>query len=244
MNAWHRFKSKLGFIAIEQGCRLVRVGGSFPILKPINPVDVELLADPQFQASVREVAALTLLDTPRLANLWNLCRLTPKGNILEIGSYKGGGALHLSNACPDRKVIVCDSFEGFETLRPDLDHNFEPHMFKDNSPQKVAQLFRSRGRPHEVIQGFFPASCAGHTIAPVSFVHLDADVYKATIESLCYLTEEHILTEKALVVLDDYDRGANGVNQAASEFVSAHRDWLVLPLFPAEGLLLHRSWFA
>ncbi len=243
-SAWARLRAKAGFSIIGLGCRLVRHHGNFPLLKPINPLDVEILADPQFQASVREVAHLTLLDTPRLANLWNLCRLAPEGNILEIGSYKGGGALHLSNACPKRKIIVCDSFEGFETLRPGLDRNFEPHMFKDNSKQKVEALFRSRGRDHEVIQGFFPSSVAGRRIEPVSFVHLDADVYKATIESLLYLTENHVLTEKAIIVLDDFSRGADGVNKATAEFVSSHPDWNVFPMFPAEGLLLHRSWFS
>ena len=239
---WSWLRSKLGFTAIEVGCRLARTGGAFPILKPLNPLDIEILADPAFQASVGEVAGLTLLDTPRLANLWNLCRLTPKGNILEIGSYKGGGALHLSNACPDRKIIACDSFEGFETVREDLDRKFDARMFKDNSPQAVEELFKSRGRPHEVIQGFFPASCAGRQIGPVSFVHLDADVYKATKESLFYLVQERILTDKALIVLDDYDRGTTGVKQAVSEFTAANPDWAVFPLFPAQGLLLHRSW--
>src|SRR6266446_6332443 len=143
---WERLRSKIGFTAIELGCRLVRRKGSFPIEKPINPVDVEVLAEPSFQASVKEVANLTLLDTARLANLWSLCRLTPKGNILEVGSYKGGGALHLSNACPDRKVIACDSFAGFETLRPDLDRNFESYMFKDNTKEAVEKLFQSRSR--------------------------------------------------------------------------------------------------
>jgi predicted O-methyltransferase YrrM len=242
-SAWERFRSKVGFTAIEIGCRLVRREGKFPIQKPINPVDVEVLADPGFQASVKEVASLTLLDTARLANLWALCRLTPKGNILEIGSYKGGGALHLSNACPDRKVIACDSFAGFETLKPELDRNFESHMFKDNAREKVEQLFQSRSRKYEVLQGFFPASCAGHQIAPVSFVHLDADVYKATSESLFYLAEQRILTDKALIVMDDFNRGAGGVNQAAAEFVTKHPDWAVFPLFPAQGLLVQRSWF-
>ena len=244
MSLWDRIRTRLGFIAIHQGCRLARTEGAFPILKPINPLDIELLADPRFQASVREVANLTLLDTPRLANLWTLSRLTPKGNILEIGSYKGGGALHLSNACPDRKIIACDSFGGFETLRPDLDRKFDEHMFKDANRQEVERLFKSRGRAHEVIAGFFPASCAGRQIAPVSFVHLDVDVYKATIESLSFLAEKRILTPGALIVLDDYERGTEGVKKAVSEFTAAHPDWVVFPLFPAQGLLVHQSWFA
>ena len=185
-SAWEEFRSKLGFATIELGCRLARGGGAYPITKPINPLDIEVLGDKQFQASVNEVSELTLLDTPRLANLWTLCRLAPEGNILEVGSYKGGGALHLSNSCPQRKIIVCDSFEGFETVRSDLDRKFGTYMFKDSSQKEVERLFESRGRLYEVIQGFFPASAAGKPIGPISFVHLDADVYKATKESLFY----------------------------------------------------------
>lgn len=188
---------------------------------------------------------MTLLDTARLANLWALCRRTnPKGNILEVGAYKGGGALHLSNACPGRKIIVCDSFSGFEALNAKLDGTFEDHMFKDTQRERVEALFKSRGRPYELIAGFFPAACKGHQLAPVSFVHLDVDIYKATLESLLYLEREHILMEKTLMVLDDYDRNAQGVNQAVAEFTTAYTKWLAIPIFPGQCLMLSQSWFA
>ncbi len=245
LTAWQQVRHKIGHTVIAMGCRLAKVQGKYAITKPINPTDIEVLGDTNFQASVNEVAHLTLLDTARLANLWQLCRLTdPKGNILEIGSYKGGGALHLSNCCPDRKVIACDSFAGFEKLDAKLDHNFDDYLFKDNSREAVEALFKSRSRPSEVIAGFFPASCQGHKIAPVSFVHLDADIYKSTIESLNYLDQERILMEKSLIVLDDYLRNADGVVQAVSDFTTAHKDWVALPLFPGQGLLLRRSWFS
>jgi len=244
LNAWQQFRDRVGYSVVALGCRFAQVKGNYPITKPINPIDIEVLADPKFQASVTEVADLTLLDTPRLANLWQLCRMTdPRGNILEVGSYKGGGALHLSNSCPERKVIACDSFGGFEKLDAELDHNFDDYMFKDNSRQKVEGLFKSRGRPCEVIAGFFPASCRGKTIAPVSFVHLDADIYKSTIESLNFLEDNRILMEKSLIVLDDYLRHADGVVQAVKEFTAAHKDWMALPMFPGQGLLVPRSSF-
>ena len=140
-------------------------------------------------------------------------------------------------------MIICDSFRGFETLDSALDKNFNGGMFKDNSRESVAALFSSRGRKHEVIGGFFPASCAGKSIGPVSFVHLDADVYKATIDSLNYLERERILMDHALVVLDDYDREAQGVNQAVTEFMLAYPRWKAIPLFPGQGLLLSAAWF-
>ena len=245
LTTWDKLRDGIGFLLIQLGYHLRQVHGVYPIIKPIDPARLEVLGDPVFQASVREVADLTMLDTARLANLWKLCKLSdPRGNILEVGSYRGGGALHLSNCCPERKVIVCDSFRGFEALNSTLDKNFSGEMFKDTNKESVAALFSSRGRKHEVVDGFFPASCVGKSIKPVSFMHLDTDVYKSTIESLSYLEREHILMDRALIVLDDYDREAKGVNQAVGEFTSACPRWRVFPMFPGQALLLSAGWFA
>jgi hypothetical protein len=211
----------------------------------IDPKEVEILQDISFQQSLQEVAGLTLLDVCRLANLWQLCRLSnPKGNILEIGTYKGGAALHLSNSCPTRKIIICDSFQGFETVDPQLDYHFKLSMFKDVSKERVESLFQTRQRNYEVIDGFFPKSCADREIKPVSFIHLDVDTYKSTIESLHYIETASIAIEKSIIVLDDFCRNTEGVNKAVSEFTSAYKNWVSFPMFPGQGLLLHRSWFS
>jgi len=233
-----KLKRRLGYVR-------QKLFGSFPgypIIKPTDTCGVEVLGDHAFQESCREVASLTLLDTPRLANLWQLCRMTnPGGNIIEIGSFKGGGALHLSNSCPERTVIVCDSFEGFDRLDPKLDKNFDAKMFRKTSQERVEELFRSRGRKYRVVAGFFPQSCAGVELGSISFVHLDADLYKSTIESLEYLDKR--MVNRSLLVLDDYFRRADGVNQAVGEFTARHKSWTAFPLFPGQGLLIHRSWF-
>lgn len=233
----------LGYGFLKVGNALLEVRGNYSITKPIDPSNIEILGDAAFQASVEEVRNLTLLDTGRLANLWALCRMTdPLGNILEIGSYRGGGALHLSNACPQRKIIACDSFRGFEKLHPELDKSFDEAMFIKTAKEAVENLFKSRNRNYEVLGGFFPASCAGRNISPVSFVHLDVDIYKATIESLNYLQSQGILANKPLIVLDDFNRMAEGVNQAVDEFVAKNKDWAVFPLFPGQGLMVHANW--
>ena len=233
-----RQKRRLGYVRQK----LFGSYPGYPVIKQIDTCGVEVLGDNAFQNSCREVAGLTLLDTPRLANLWQLCRMTnPRGNIIEIGSFKGGGALHLSNSCPHRNVIVCDSFEGFDKLDPTLDKNFNEDMFKNTSQGRVEELFRSRGRKYRVMAGFFPQSCAGIDIAPISFVHLDADIYKSTIESLEYLRDRMI--DRSLVVLDDYFRRAEGVNRAVQEFTARQKSWMAFPIFPGQGLLIHRSWF-
>ena len=115
-------------------------------------------------------------------------------------------------------------------------------MFSNTGKERVAALFAARKRNYELLMASSRIR-PGKTLAPVPFVHLDADVYKATIESLNYLEQERILLDLRFIVLDDYDRKAEGVNQAVAEFVAAHKPWLAIPLFPAQCLMLTAAWF-
>ena len=174
-------------------------------------------------------------------NLWEYCqRSNPEGAILEVGSYKGGGALHLSNCQPHRKVFVFESFEGFESVDEKLDINFNMQQFKDTAQAKVESLFTAKGRTAIVTPGFFPDSAKNMEIPAISFVHLDVDIYKATIESLLYLDEK--MMDKSFIVLDDCRRGCEGVDKAVEEFLKQSKNWIYLPLFPSQGLLVHKSW--
>src|SRR5438067_1064274 len=168
------------------GYRIEKIDPKYPEYpanrRLIDPVGVELLADTEFQSSFREIEGLTVLDLPRLGNLWQLARASsPAGALIEVGSYKGGGALHISNACPNRAIVVCDSFEGFEGLDPQRDSNFSMREFRDASEGAVRHLFTSRGRQATVLAGFFPASAGGIELPRFSFAHVDVDTYKATL---------------------------------------------------------------
>jgi O-methyltransferase len=205
---------------------------------------LEVLSDPAFQASVDEVKSITLLDTARLANLWQLCRMSNQsGSLIEIGSYKGGGALHISNSCPARTIFVCDTFEGFGDLPmdPKLDHLFARELFRDTSFEMVKLHWTNKGRDVRWVRGYFPESAADMDIANVSFAHIDLDIYESTVKALKYLRPR--LIDRSIVVFDDYLRGADGVVKAAREFSDAHPEWVTFPIFPGQGLMVHRSWF-
>src|SRR5271154_4631856 len=78
------------------GYDVVKLGRS-KLAKPIDENYVEILDDPAFQASVKEVSGITLLDTARLAKLWMLCRgSNTSGSMVGDGSERGGGALAIS----------------------------------------------------------------------------------------------------------------------------------------------------
>ena len=224
----------------RRGLRPEPFNESFPVLRPLDANGIEILADLAFQSSCREIEGLTLLDTHRLANLWQLVQLARgEGCLIEVGSYRGGSALHLSNACPQRLLYVCDAFAaGFSALEPGLDASFQAHQFSDNRRADVEALFRTRNRKAVIVEGFFPESMRTHQqeTGPIAFAHVDVDVYQATADTLAYLATR--MVPRSLIVLDDVRRGAQGVDRAIAEFLVAHPDWTFLPLFPGQGVLI------
>lgn len=223
------------------GLELLVTEPQWPVRFGIDPVGVELLADPEFQASVGECRRYTLLDTARLANLWMLSRMSnPAGGVIEVGAYRGGGALHLSNAVPDRMVTVCDTFSGFARYDPTVDSNFRSDAFRDASAAGVDQLFSPKGRAYRILVGEFPASVGDQPLGPLSFAHVDVDIYSATLETLRYLSTQMI--DRSLIVVDDRHRRAEGADAAVEQFLAEDRRWLELPMFPAQGVLVDRHW--
>jgi O-methyltransferase len=212
----------------------------------LNPaIDVEYVAilfDPKFRSSVTQVKDYTCLDVARLANIWNLARLVGPGIFLEVGSFKGGTALHICNAIENRGAdFYCfDPFEkgGFEALG-DKDQCFKPNDFTDTRYEMVVKLLS--GKPHaKVIQGYFPAAAEHLNLANIAFCHLDVDVYGATKESLEFLAPR--LAPRGLIVLDDVDHlETPGVNKAVTEFLASHSSFLYIPMFPTQAVLLPKS---
>ena len=208
----------------------------------IEAEDVNILFDPEFQDSVAQVKDFSCLDIARLANLWNLARLAGPGIFLEVGTYKGGTALHICNAIEhrDAEFYCFDPFEkgGFEKIG-DQDKFFKPTDFTDTRYENVVKLLSSRSRA-KVIQGFFPAAAETMDLRDIAFCHLDVDTFEATKESLEYLAPR--LAARSLIVVDDMGhRETPGVDQAVMEFLAAHPSFLLIPMFPVQAVLLPKS---
>jgi hypothetical protein len=230
------------------GMELVRPEVSGLIKIRTDPHFIDVLKDPSFQRSIDMVRRYTWLDTARLANLWQLCRMSnPKGAILEAGVFKGGVSLHLHNSAPERKVYLCDTFVGFNQLPMDqkLDQRFFPRGsydtgFAETSRDAVHDLMTRHTRNFELIEGCFPMSATGRPLDGLSFVHMDFDLYQSIFDSLVFLNDQ--MMEKSIIVVDDYRRTAEGVVQAVDKFVAVTGDWIAFPIYPGQGLLIHRSW--
>lgn len=207
---------------------------------------VKILKEEAFAASFSEVEQHTLLDVARLANIWNLVQMVGPGIFLEIGTFRGGTALHICNAMePRNAAFYCfDPFEraGFENMS-EVDEPFRPDRFTETRFDEVVELLSSKPNA-KVVQGFFPAAADGLNLQKIAFCHLDVDIYDATLRSLEYVSAR--LATRALIVVDDYGRtDTPGVDKAVTDFVAANPSFLVLPIFPIQAVLMPKwLWLA
>jgi predicted O-methyltransferase YrrM len=116
-----------------------------------------------------------------------LSRDTP-GNIVELGTWKGYSTRVIRDelwrarlwhpGTPRKRIFACDSFAG-------LAEDYE-HLKAGTFATAVPKLFGVR-----IVNGFFEDTLTPELAAevgPVSFVHLDADLYSSTVTALKWLT--------------------------------------------------------
>jgi O-methyltransferase len=203
---------------------------------------VEMLQDKEFSASVEQVKEYTLLDIARLANLWNMVRMVGPGAFVEVGTFRGGTALHICNAMLNRDApFYCfDPFEKgtFENIS-DVDGPFIPDPFTKTRFKSVVELLSPRPNA-KVIQGYFPAAATDLNLQDIAFCHLDVDIYDATRKCLEYLAPR--LAPRGIIVVDDYGvADTPGVKKAVDEFLAERPSFLLVSMFPVQALLLPKS---
>ncbi|MFA5387498.1 MAG: TylF/MycF/NovP-related O-methyltransferase [Candidatus Paceibacterota bacterium] len=133
----------------------------------------------------------------------------PAGATVEIGVWKGGSALVLAETRPG-PLYLYDTFEGIP-YQGELDSGNPVGKFADTSAEAVQALIP---RAH-VIKGLFPDSLV--KMAPVGFVHADADQYESTKAIL--LTMPHLMVKGGFILFDDFGvPDCQGCTAAVEEF--------------------------
>jgi hypothetical protein len=190
---------------------------------PSVPQFLDVLHDGAFQQSLREIKYITKYDTARLAHIWQLCRLSePRGNIVEVGAWRGGSAIHLMNCQPAARFVIADTFH-----TSDYD-------------EVIARLKqKGGGRDLTVLKGVFPDSDADGAVRDVTFAHIDVVIYESCRRALEYVARR--CRKSAIIVVNDVLRYPWGVSEALCEFSEAHPDWIVVPLYPGAAVVLRRD---
>lgn len=140
------------------------------------------------------------------------------GDMAEVGVYQGGSARLICEAKGNRKLHLFDTFEGLHNVS-DSDTHFEGiRCWKEKQFSRVdlesVKSYLSEFDNVFFYKGEFPTTCGPVEDSVFSFVHLDADLYKSTLDCLTFFYPR--LINGGIILSHDYH--ADGVKRAFREF--------------------------
>ena len=181
--------------------------------------------------------AHTMVGLARLNNLIDLGSAVLAegipGSFIETGVWRGGccilmqGILEAKGAT-DRKVFVCDSFEGLpkpDAARYSADEVDFHHTFQELavSLDAVKENFRKYGLLKDnvvFVKGLFATTLRSLDTGPLAMLRLDGDMYESTIVALESLYPK--LSPGGYCIIDDYGAVA-ACKKAVDDYRAAHQ---------------------
>jgi len=140
------------------------------------------------------------------------------GEIAEVGVFRGGSAKLIAETS-GKPIHLFDTFEGL----PDLTGEDRPDQFRKGdysaALENVERYLESY--PNVILyKGFFPTTAGPVADKWFSFVHLDVDLYRPTLESLAFFYPR--MTRGGIIIGHDYRDiprfHDSGVKKAFDEF--------------------------
>ena len=185
-----------------------------------------MVSEPLFQTTIR--------------NYYNINSI--QGDIVECGVWRGGQSVFLSHLFKDRTIWVCDSFEGFQSLKDakynkltysdpinGLTERFQKgnNMGMDVSLLDVQNVFKQFNLENDprinFVKGFVNKTLPNININKIALLRIDVDGYSPTREVLDYLYNK--VEKGGMIIFDDL---------CLSEAAAAVKDWMIEKNIPLE----------
>lgn len=148
------------------------------------------------------------------------------GNVAECGVFRGDSAKFINRYFPDKKLYLCDTFEGFD--HGDLKYEMRANHPEFNQSKFADQLFFSDTEvdfvmskmiyPENIVikKGYFPESVCDVKDS-FCFVNLDMDLYIPMLNGLRFFWDKMVCN--GCILLHDYFSDVfTGVRQAVDTF--------------------------
>ena len=153
----------------------------------------------------------SVIAADNVHELAEAARMTPKGDIVEVGVYKGGSAAALAHVAREqgRRLFLFDTFTGIPVANPARGDVHAIGDFADTSVEAV----RAAIPDAFICVGIFPCTLT-EGVGPIAFAHIDCDQYDSV--RSCCLKLGPLMAPGGLMVFDDYDSLA-GARAAVDE---------------------------
>jgi len=158
-----------------------------------------------------------------------------EGSMIEIGTFQGCSARLICEVKGDRKLYVCDTFEGLPASHQ-KDRGVHRLSQYACSLESVSQFLKDFPNV-EFVKGFFPDSTAGKIPddEKFSFAHIDVDLYEGTLEGIRWLYPRMI--SGGVIISHDYSVLA-GVNAAVKELAEELPGAVVVELPTTQAMII------
>lgn len=137
------------------------------------------------------------------------------GDIIEVGCWRGGMSIFLSKIFSNKKIWVCDSFQGFqpadkakyfyETERhtPDFVSGYSgPLQVSLDQVKNNFKAYELENDPRiTFVPGFVKDTLSNLDIHEISLLRVDVDAYSATLETLDALYDK--VVPGGVIIFDD-----------------------------------------
>lgn len=136
------------------------------------------------------------------------------GDIAEVGCFKGGSTKIICEAKGNKTLHVFDTFDGLPDLTPDDDEK-RFHKGQYSSSIESVKHYLKQYDNVNFYKGFFPSTAGPVKDLNFSFVHLDVDLYKTTLEGIKFFYPR--MSKGGVMISHDYI-DTPGVKKAFDEF--------------------------
>lgn len=202
------------------------------------------LQNTEFIELFNQIKNNTLLDIYRSYELWDLAKQYYKrdGDILEIGVWRGGSGLLLSQGVKENELLyLCDTFEGV-VKATEKDNKYVGGEHADTSEEIVHKLLsNSKVSNYKICKGIFPEDTE-HLIPSekIKICHIDVDVYQSAKEIFDWVYPK--LINGAAVIFDDYGFAAcEGITQLVHEIMNDYPHFIKIYNVNGHALLIKIS---
>lgn len=169
------------------------------------PYDSPWMEDEGFSSIYETVKNNTLVDRIRCYSIYQLAQQVGKvdGDVLEVGTWRGGTAGILTQVLSEKKVYLADTFEG--VVKASEWEHYKDTAHSDTSEELVSDFLSNKlgVSNFEIIKGIFPEDTGVKVDGKkLCLVYLDLDVYESTKDAFNYVWEQVSLN--GMVIFDDY----------------------------------------
>ena len=203
------------------GFKILESSWSYKISKP-NKWEKEILSN-TVSKKLKKIER-TYRDKVRFYNFWfqieRLKRMKIEGAFVELGVWQGETAEIIHEMDKSRNLHLFDTFDGFDNKdlekETNRDERYSTDNFSDTKLEEVKALF-SESNNISFYKGYFPDTAKDLKEDKFAFVHLDADLYKPTIDALNYFYPK--LSPGGVIIIHDYNHTWDGIRKALDEFM-------------------------